>query len=195
MARGARALATTTPPDGHPGATGAVLAHLAAGAVAGIAAGLVGWLLLTPVRLLLPWGAALAVVGAVASAAALRDLGRLREGRTDQVPQHWLPRYGPAGAYSRYGLVLGATFGSHVPFSAAWVLLVVVGLQPSPWLAGATIGLLGGVRAAAPLVSYRSRRLTAALAAGLERKGALRRVSAATSVVLLPAFVLVTWPA
>jgi hypothetical protein len=195
MARGARALATTTQHRDRPGAAGPVLAHLASGVFGGAGAGLVGWLLLTPVRLLLPWGAALAVVVGVAVVAVLRDLGRLREGRTDQVPRHWLARYGPTGAYSRSGLVLGATFGSHVPYSAAWVLLVVAGLQPSPWVAAATIGVLGGVRAAAPLVSCRSRRLTDALYAGLERKRALRQVSACASVVLSVTFVLVTQPA
>ena len=187
MARGARALATTT-------AAPPTLAHVGTGVIAGALAGSVGWLLATPVRVLLPWPVIVTVVLAAATLAVLRDLGHVPEGRGTQVPQHWMARYGSTGAYARYGLVLGATYGSHVPFSAAWVLLVVVSLQPSLLLAAAAVAVMAGVRTAAPFLTHRSLLLLDLLYDGLERKLTLRRLSVLISIALVVTFVAITWP-
>lgn len=191
MARGARALATSRSPVAtRPRVARAVAAHAVAGTAAGVLVGVGGWLLLTPVRVGTGrWGSVL-VLAAVTGAAVLRDLGRLDQGRTNQVPSHWLARHGATGAYTRYGLILGATYGTHVPYSAAWVLLVAAGLQPSVLVAAGAVGAMAAVRSLAPLGACRSRRLGAALSAGLDHKRSLRTVSAAASVALLAGFVL-----
>lgn len=167
--------------------------HGLAGALGGAAVSLLLWLLLTPVRTLLPLGFNVVLAVALAVTMALADLeliGLPRQAR--QVPQSWYQTYGPYRSHALYGLSLGAALGTNVTYAVEYaVFLAPALLLPLP---GALVGGLafGFARTAlvGPLgiIGPIGRRWHAVYAGG--RRG-LRRAGALLSVMLAAGIVLI----
>jgi hypothetical protein len=121
------------------------VAHSVGGTVGGALAALLIWLVLTPVRTMLPGVVGLVLVSLVAAYAVLADLGKVRFRRpSTQVPQTWYARYGPERAYFFYGGALGAGLVTYVPYGLAYSVFAALGLLlplPAALAAGALFGL------------------------------------------------------
>jgi hypothetical protein len=100
-----------------------VLSHAAGGAVGGATMAGVCWLVLTPVRTLLPEVVDLGLMVVVAVCAGLFDFGLLPLRRQNrQVPQRWFSTYGPQRAYALYGFWLGAGLATNVTYALEYVV-------------------------------------------------------------------------
>lgn len=110
------------------------LVHGAGGAIGGALMALGLWLVLTPIRTLLPGVAALAIVVSLALLTALADAGLVRIARqTRQVPSEWYHTHGPYRSHALYGLCLGAGLGTNVTYAVEYaVFLAPALLLPLP---------------------------------------------------------------
>jgi hypothetical protein len=121
-----------------------VMAHAVGGALGGALSVLAVWLLMTPVRTLLPSRLHPVFVLLVFCAAILIDLKLIRGPRGRQVPQQWYRRFGGSRSYFFYGLALGTVLGTYVPYASAYVFFARASLTSGitqVLLAGATLGL------------------------------------------------------
>jgi hypothetical protein len=119
--------------------------HVAGAVTAGAAMAMALWLLLTPIRTLLPPLISPLFVATTAVLAIAVDLGIVRQThRLGQVPREYFRKWGSAKAYTLYGLRFGAGFTTLVPYAATYTLFAVLAIaQPfaSAALCGAFFGL------------------------------------------------------
>jgi hypothetical protein len=114
-----------------------VLAHLAGGVAGGLVAAEVAWLVMTPVRTLLPLPIVAFFLAGLGTVGVLMDAGFLGPPRrVGQVPKSWYGRWGPVRSYAAYGLSLGAGWITAAPFAATYVCFAAAGLAASPLTAG-----------------------------------------------------------
>lgn len=117
-------------------------AHVAGGALGGVGAAFLVWVLLTPIRTMLP-SRALVIAGAsVMILAAWMQLTGKRFWRSGLVPSTWPNRYGQVVGWGLLGLVLGSGLGSYV---------VTTLIYCTYFLAGLTVSLLAAIGAGALL--------------------------------------------
>lgn len=122
--------------------------HVAAAAVGGLMTAAAVWIVLTPVRTLLPDSAVVAVLVAAMLCAALIDLGILQwQLPGHQVPQTWLARHGALRAYAMYGALLGSGLATYVNYAVVLGVFAIVGCTLSLSAAVATGALFGAARA------------------------------------------------
>lgn len=158
------------------------LAHLIGGALGGSLIAIVAWVLLTPIRTLLPAPSAAVVVVGIGFLSALIDLriiSRPLHGR--QVPSVWYRRYGPVRAYWMFGFFLGGGLTAHVPHAATYSAFAAMSMLtslPQAIIVGVTFGvartlvigpaaLLPGMSARVLYTSRSSRWAIPKLSAGL----------------------------
>jgi hypothetical protein len=97
----------------------------------------VAWMVLTPVRTLMPPAAVAFVLAGIGAIGVLRDAGLLGPPLfIGQVPKSWYGRWGPIRSYAAYGLSLGAGLITVAPFAATYVSFGAAGLMASPLTAG-----------------------------------------------------------
>jgi hypothetical protein len=157
-------------------------AHMAGGAVGGAAMGAATWLLLTPVRTLVPTGGVVGLFLLLVVIAVLIDLGVLRSPfGGHQVPQTWARRYGLPRSFALYGLLLGSGLLTHVNYAVTLLVFAATSLFTSfgtAVLVGVAFGLgRTAVVGPAALQAERSSRI-------LYRSGAAQRVWPAASALL-----------
>ncbi len=103
--------------------------HGVGGAIGGAGAALGLWLVLTPIRTLLPQVADLAIVLIVALVTTLADMGLVHIARqARQVPSSWYDTYGPYRSHGLYGLCLGAGLGTNVTYAVEYVVFLAPAL-------------------------------------------------------------------
>src|SRR5437588_7536104 len=121
------------------------IAHSLGGVLGGTLMALTVWIVVTPIRTLLPRSVTFLLFALVATYGILADLGRTRFHRPkSQVPATWYARYGPAKSYLLYGLSLGAGMLTYVPYGAVYgTFAAIAALLPLPAaaVAGALFGL------------------------------------------------------
>jgi hypothetical protein len=158
------------------------VAHMAGGAVGGAAMGAATWLLLTPVRTLVPTEGVVGLFLLLVVIALLIDLGVLRSPfGGHQVPQTWTRRYGLLRSFMLYGLLLGSGLLTHVNYAVTLLVFSATSLFTSfgtAVLVGVAFGLgRTAVVGPAALQAERSSRI-------LYRSGAAQRVWPVASALL-----------
>jgi hypothetical protein len=145
--------------------------HLEGGAIGGALVAFAFWILLSPVRTLLPAAAVGWTVVLVAAFSIAMELGLVRAAGLDQgqVPPEWTTRFGRQKAYLLYGVSLGSGVTTHVEFAATYTVFIAGALLldlPAMLAVGVTFGvartwLVGPVgaspRAKARFVAWQSR--------------------------------------
>jgi hypothetical protein len=121
------------------------LFHAVGGATGGASMAGICWLVLTPIRTILPSAIALGLLVCLAVCTALSDFGLLSlQGQNRQVPQRWLSTYGVEKAYGLYGFWLGAGLATNVAYALEYVVFIgaaiLLPLFPA-LVAGAIFGL------------------------------------------------------
>lgn len=163
--------------------------HMAGALVGGLAAAVGLWLLLSPVRALLPAVVLVAVVVTCAAVAIGVDLGWVRLNMAvRQVPAVWFGRYGPQRSYALYGLMFGSAFSVLRPFAVTYPLFASIALLADLQTA-LLAGMLFGVGRAV-IVGPASYAATA-VSRLLFRDLRMHRVWAAVSVLLTIALAFV----
>jgi hypothetical protein len=119
--------------------------HPMFGVVGGCGMALLVWLLVTPLRTILPNAFVLALVVVIAGITAAADAHLIEIPRhARQVPQSWYRAYGPVRSYALYGLWLGAGLASNVTYAVEYTVFIGAGLLlPLPWAVAA--GVLFGL--------------------------------------------------
>jgi len=118
------------------------LFHAVGGVIGGASMAGFCWLVLTPVRTILPGSVGLALVVGLAICTALSDFGLLSvQGQNRQVPQRWLATYGAEKAYGLYGFWLGAGLATNVAYALEYAVFIgaAILLPLLPALAAGTI--------------------------------------------------------
>src|SRR3712207_69244 len=146
MALGLRSLGEGEREGSTPAVAGA---HLAGGLLGGAGAGLLAWLVATPLRTFAPEEVIGALIACVAAWGIRCDLRATSSSRATMVPQAWLRRFGRTRAFGLYGLVLGTGLASYVPYAATYVAFAVIGVVASPLTAVAAGATYGGICALA----------------------------------------------
>jgi hypothetical protein len=158
------------------------VAHMAGGAVGGAAMAAATWLLLTPIRTLVPTGGVVGLFLLLVVIALLIDLRVLHSPfGGHQVPQTWARRYGLLRSFMLYGLLLGSGLLTHVNYAVTLLVFSAASLFTSfgtAVLVGVAFGL-GRTALVGPaaLQAERSSRI-------LYRSGAAQRVWPAASALL-----------
>src|SRR3954451_10421646 len=128
--------------------TAFVIASTLGGALSGLLAGSLGWLLLRDVS----WDGRIAFVAALLALGLVLDLLRKVPGPRRQVDESWLDRYRGWVYGAGFGFQLGAGVVTIVTNSAVWVALGAAMATASPAL-GAVVGAASGLLRGATILS------------------------------------------
>jgi hypothetical protein len=164
----------------------ATLLHLAAGALGGAVMALAVWLALTPARTLFPGPTARLLVAGALALFLIGDVRGKPLREKSQVPQQWLPRYGPSRAFAAYGAILGFGLFTPIPSFVVYSVFLVGGLDKHlavPVLAG---GLFGFARSlAVGVTAFAAGPTSRVLFRSSRSSWLVRKVGAVVGLVLL----------